>query len=174
MFIQCLRSEPEVFDPVTFHKGINIITGERSGSGKSDKKTNGVGKTLLLSFIDFCLLADYKKNRIYKVPIDVISLETKIIVEITCNKKTISIHRSRGRNNSPVIYVDGNAHNFSKIEHARKYLFRLIFGENEDYSLRSMLSVFKRTEKIGYANIINPDGVDFRISNLICIYLNLI
>lgn len=162
MFIQCLRSEPEAFDPVTFNKGINIITGEKSGLEKSGKKTNGVGKTLLLSFIDFCLLADYKKNRIYKVPVDVLSLETKIILDIQCHKKSISIHRMRGKNNLPVIYVDGQANEFSKIDHARQFLSKLIFEKDKVYYLRSMLSVFKRIEKIGYANVTNPDGSKFQ------------
>ena len=80
MIIKSLQSQPEIFEPIFFKSGINIITGEGSitDNNKLSKKTNGVGKTLLLAFIDFCFLSDYKKNKIRKVQETIMSKRTKI------------------------------------------------------------------------------------------------
>lgn len=158
IIVKSLRSEPEVFSPVPFGPGVNIITGERSGNTKADKKTNGVGKSLIINFIDFCLLADYKKNRICKIPEDVLSLDTSIILEIKCGENIVFIHRTRRGQDTPSIFVNGRKIEFTCLDDARKYLFKLIYGKDEVYSLREMLRAFKRTERDGYGKIDNPDG----------------
>jgi uncharacterized protein YydD (DUF2326 family) len=159
--LKCLRSEPEIFDSVEFTSGVNLITGERSGNTKSEKKTNGVGKSLLINFIDFCLLADYHKNRIFKVPEDVLSPSTNIILETQCGENSVFIHRSRKEHDTPSIYVNGEKTRFSCIDDARKFLYKLIFGKEEIYSLREMIRAFKRVERDGYGKIENPDGGNF-------------
>ena len=63
--INKLYSIPESFEPVSFDSGINIILGEKD---VSSNKTNGVGKTLLIEFINFCLLKEFKSSRVSKIP----------------------------------------------------------------------------------------------------------
>ena len=55
-----LYSEPSIFDPIEFESGINIILGERS---ESSNKTNGVGKSMSIEFINFCLLKKVSESR---------------------------------------------------------------------------------------------------------------
>jgi uncharacterized protein YydD (DUF2326 family) len=155
MLIKCLRSEPEVFDPVEFKEGLNIITGERS---ETNNKTNGVGKSLLISCIDFCLLSDYKKSKISKVPEDSLSLTTDIILELSSFGNNIVIRRNIKQNDKPIIYVNGTAKPFSNLGDAQKFLRKCIFGEQTSLSLRQLLRVFKRAEKTGFNNIDDPDG----------------
>lgn len=51
--INKLYSEPEIFTPISFDFGVNIIMGEKSE--KTNKKI-GVGKSVCIEFINFCLL----------------------------------------------------------------------------------------------------------------------
>ena len=46
-----LSSEPECFDPIEFHTGVNLILGERSdGTDPQGRKLNGVGKSVCVDF----------------------------------------------------------------------------------------------------------------------------
>ena len=53
MKLRKLYSEPPIFDPITFYDGLNIILGDKNNT---KDKTNGVGKSLAIDFINFCLL----------------------------------------------------------------------------------------------------------------------
>lgn len=159
MQLKRLHSEPEIFDPIEFQPGLNIITGERLGDSKAGNKTNGVGKTLCIHFLDFCLLSDYAKNRISKVPTETLGDATDIILEISSNSKNIAIRRNVKNYDTPTIYVDGTAKPFSSVIDARKYLFKCLFPNDFDCSFRQIIRAFKRTENIGYNSIDNPDGV---------------
>lgn len=55
--LKVLTSSGEVIRDVPFHKGLNIILGERCTDSGS---TNSIGKTTLLRAIDFCLGGDEK------------------------------------------------------------------------------------------------------------------
>ncbi|MCS6066847.1 AAA family ATPase [Klebsiella variicola subsp. variicola] len=63
--INKLYSEPLSFEPIEFKEGINLILGE---SDESSNKTNGVGKSLLIEFINFGLMKDYSRSRLSKNP----------------------------------------------------------------------------------------------------------
>lgn len=164
MILNSLYSEPETFDPVKFYPGINIITGEKSGQTESGNKTNGVGKTLLFNFIDFCLLSDYSKNRIKTVPKEIIKPTTKIVLEFTHKEKKFVVKRSRQDEGTPQIQVNGSFINFNSIDDARKFLFTEIFNDRFNLTFRNMLRIFKRTENSGYLEIDKPDGS--RIQNI--------
>ncbi len=162
MFIKSISSEQNSFDPVKFHRGINIITGERtqisSNTTKSEQKTNGVGKTILLNLIDFCLLTEYNSSsRIFKIPNDVLPPSDNIILELDVNGRSIQVRRSRSRASSPVIF-DGTTNHFTSLNEARQYLYSLVFGHKGD-KFRSYLRPFRRKEIVGFNKIDNPDGL---------------
>lgn len=54
-----LTSPSGLFEDIVFKKGLNIILGKYSKSGKD---INGIGKTTIINFIDYCLLADGPKS----------------------------------------------------------------------------------------------------------------
>lgn len=66
-------NKPEKFEPIEFNDGLNIILGEMRLPENKDKDTHNLGKTTLLTLIDFCLLKKkassfflYKHNEIFK------------------------------------------------------------------------------------------------------------
>lgn len=72
-----LSSPSGLFEKIEFKDGLNIILGRYSKSGKD---INGIGKTTIINFIDYCLLADGVKSELFKdkyafLKSDVIKLE---------------------------------------------------------------------------------------------------
>lgn len=60
--INGLYSENHIFEEISFHDGVNIILGEKyDDSFIRGRKTNGVGKSMSIEFLDFCFLNDYDK-----------------------------------------------------------------------------------------------------------------
>lgn len=57
-----LTSGTNLFNPVVFKDGLNIILGKYSNS---DKDINGIGKSTIVKLIDFCLLADGPKKTFF-------------------------------------------------------------------------------------------------------------
>ena len=74
--INKLYSEPEVFDPIIFNAGLNIIMGDKSES--TDKKI-GVGKTMSIEFLSYCLLKKYSDTRLSLIPKSAFGSEVKIV-----------------------------------------------------------------------------------------------
>ena len=59
-----LYSESNIFEEISFHDGVNIILGEKyDDSSVKGRKTNGVGKSMCIEFLDFCFLS-YSIQRI--------------------------------------------------------------------------------------------------------------
>ena len=57
--INRLYSENNFFDEIVFHDGVNLILGEKyDNSSVKGRKTNGVGKSMSIEFLDFCFLGD--------------------------------------------------------------------------------------------------------------------
>lgn len=50
----------QLFDTVTFHDGINFIFGIKD---ETEESLNGIGKSLLLDFLDFALLGSFNLNK---------------------------------------------------------------------------------------------------------------
>ena len=71
------------------------------------RKTNGVGKSMSIEFLDFCFLSDYEKCRICKIPKEVVPLEEEIILDLEIGKEEITIKRSRKGSEQPVIIRNG-------------------------------------------------------------------
>ena len=64
-----LYSIPKIFDDIIFKDGLNMILGEKCDENNpTGRKTNGVGKSICIEFINFCLLKEYDKSRIAKIP----------------------------------------------------------------------------------------------------------
>ena len=59
-----LYSENNIFEEITFHDGVNIILGEKyDDRSVKGRKTNGVGKSMSIEFLDFCFLNDYENTK---------------------------------------------------------------------------------------------------------------
>jgi len=70
MFLIRLYSQPEgLFPAVEFRNGVNFIFGKKDTESDKKDSLNGIGKSLLIDLIDFCLLATLRPDhnpRLYK------------------------------------------------------------------------------------------------------------
>ncbi len=123
---------------------------------------NGVGKSLLIESINFCLFKKTEDSRISKIPD--INLDPKIYIcldlEIESDEriKKVQIRRNRTEHDPVSIFVDDEEKSFDKIDDAKKYVEYLFFGDKsvEHPSLRSMLSILIREEDSLYKDILKP------------------
>lgn len=168
--IKKLSFSPNTFqgrklESIEFEKGLNFIVGDKSDSAKNMKeqnKMNGVGKSLLIESINFCLFKKLEESRVNKIPD--INLDPEIYIcldlEIESEKiiKKVQIRRNRQEKSPVVVFVNDEEKSFDKIDDAKKYIEHLFFGEKkfEHPSLRSLLSILIRDEDSQYKDILRP------------------
>ncbi len=136
MYLNKLYTGPvNLFQPVGFHSGLNFIYGIKDNPLDSNESLNGIGKSLLLDFLDFALLSHFNSSsnsrlaRAYKNA----GLNSHyVILEFEIDNKAYSIMRYFDTPSSP--YFSDNTGNRKKykLRDLQKYLFKLIF-ERKDY-----------------------------------------
>lgn len=62
IILKKISSETDLFEPVEFHIGINLIKGEYQTGRKERGELNGIGKSTLVRLIDFALISDGGKD----------------------------------------------------------------------------------------------------------------
>lgn len=150
------------FKEVNFTKGLNIVLGSKSSDSDDKDTRNGVGKTLLIDIINFCLGAHIDKNSKLK-KIDLIKDWTfSIIIDLYDTKCTIY----RSIEEPGIVFVKGDFSNFPKqpqptldghyykLKDWTELLGNYNFDLNEtlDYkpSFRSLISYFIRNTPEAY------------------------
>lgn len=156
-----LYSEPEVFDPIQFESGLNIILGEKS---EDSKKTNGVGKSVCIEFLNFCLLKKTNESRVMLIPDSILESDTKIMLDLRVNDSNLTITRTKKNPNTVSIHKEGKEIVFDDLEDASNYLGNLYF---ENYaatvprlSFRTLLSPILRDERSEFKDIIKSHDTD--------------
>lgn len=152
--IRKLYSEPSVFDPISFEDGINLILGETT---EGNVKTNGVGKSMAIEFINYGLLKRHEESRVSLIPEQTLPSDTLICLDFEINSKPITIKRSVKDHKCPTLIMDGKKIPFTDIEDATSYLTTLLFGSCNDESIpsfRAMLAPLIRDERSEFKSII--------------------
>lgn len=154
--INKLYSEPEIFTPISFDFGVNIIMGEKSE--KTNKKI-GVGKSVCIEFINFCLLkriSDSRLNLIPKKNAEIIDSQIKL--DFDFNDKRVIISRSIGKPEQVSIQIDGERNHFEKLDDASEYLGNLYFekypAKTKRLSFRNLLQPIIRDERSEFKDLI--------------------
>lgn len=154
--INRLYSEPEIFTPISFYFGVNIIMGEKSE--KTNKKI-GVGKSVCIEFINFCLLkrmSDSRLNLIPKKNVEIIDSQIKL--DFDFNDKRIIISRSIGKPEQVSIQINGERNHFEKLDDASEYLGNLYFekypANTKRLSFRNLLQPIIRDERSEFKDLI--------------------
>lgn len=182
--INKLYSSPNLFESIEFHNGVNLILGEKVKKPKDEKrknkKTNGVGKSMSVEFINFALLKDENDSRVMKIPLDKIPKDFKVKLDLTINSQKITIERNWHQPDKPIIYTQNEVVSFNNIADALQFLHELTFNslndkETEYPSFREMVSLLLRDEDSEFKTILSCHSVDKRIpaSNLIATHLYL-
>jgi uncharacterized protein YydD (DUF2326 family) len=161
--INKLYSEPFSFEPVEFKAGINLILGEKD---ESSNKTNGVGKSLLIEFINFALMKDYSRSRLSKIPSKDFPGNTFVCLDFTIDKHHIIAKRSVFEENTPTLYIDKVRKEFTSIEDVNNFLTTLMFRDTNSKThptFRSMLGPLIRDERSEFKSIIDCYDTKARI-----------
>ncbi|MGB0838518.1 MAG: DUF2326 domain-containing protein [Chitinophagales bacterium] len=150
-----LYAEPAIFDPISFEYGVNIIMGESSES--SDKKI-GVGKSICIEFLHYCLLKKYSESRLALIPKNVIEPDTKIKLDLDFNTEKLTIIREFNNPKKVTIFKNGEEIIFSKIDDSSEFLSNLYFKNYPSHikriSFRNLLHPIIRDERSEFKDII--------------------
>ena len=152
-----LYSSPSVFEPILFEMGVNLILGEKADENtSSNRKTNGVGKSMSIEFINFCLLKGKTDSRVMKIPNDILPNDTQIILDLEINKKPISIIRTKGKPDNPLFLIENELTEFKNLDDASNYLTTLLIDTSIDGSpsFRQLMNLMIRDERSEFKDII--------------------
>ncbi|GAA3607810.1 DUF2326 domain-containing protein [Flavivirga amylovorans] len=154
--IKKLYTYPEIIKPIYFKKGLNFILGEKD---ESSNKTNGVGKSMSIEFLNFCLLRKKTGSRVFKIPKAILNPDTKICLDLKINNKDLTIIRTVATDDKPEITLDGNTVTFDSIENALNYLNDLFYTNkskiNLNPSFRELLNPSIRDERSEFKDIVS-------------------
>lgn len=163
--INRLYSEPQIFTPIAFDYGINIILGEES---QSTNKKIGVGKSICIELINFCLLkriSDSRLNLIPKIHTEII--ESQIKLDLDFFNKELTISRSIKNPEQTTIFVNGEEKNFDRLNDASEYLGNLYFERFPTslmrLSFRNLLQPIIRDERSEFKDLIQSHDTTKRI-----------
>lgn len=164
-----LYNASNLFDPIKFKPGINLILGEKYDEETiSGRKTNGVGKSLSIVFLDFCLLSDYSHSRIRKIPEEVFPLEEDVKLDLVIGSNNLTIIRNRKNAEQPIIIRNDTVIKFEKIADARSYIQDLLYSVSRASSVPSMRSLFSlliRDEESEFKDILSCHNLAQKIPN---------
>lgn len=173
-----LYSENNIFEEITFHDGVNIILGEKyDDRSVKGRKTNGVGKSMSIEFLDFCFLNDYEKSRIVKIPKEVFPVEENVILDLDIGQEPVTIKRNRKQADKPILIREGKTVSFDKIQDARDYLTGIIFSKlngKKVPSFRNLFSILMRDERSEFTDIIKCHDLTKKIPDDLSAHLYLL
>lgn len=165
--INKLYSEPEIFEPVVFSDGVNIILGEKSNATTGNgRKTNGVGKSMSIEFINFCFLKQFNDSRIKLIPEDVLHEDVYIKLDIEIGMHKLTMMRNKKNESKPIIKKDEEKIYFEKLDDAQMFLKGLIYSNlNGEIvpSFRSLIAPLIREERSEFKNILECYNVSKKI-----------
>jgi len=171
-----LSSEPECFDPIAFHSGVNLILGERSdGTDSQGRKVNGVGKSVCVEFLHFALCRRYSETRVSKIPEDILPQGLIVVLDLSIDSNRLQIRRAIANPEQPMIVSsNGTETVFESLEDATQYLGDLLFAGQENagqLSYRQVISLLMRDEGSGFKSYIKPHDISKRVPDDIAPHL---
>jgi uncharacterized protein YydD (DUF2326 family) len=149
-----LYTDSGAIDPVLFRDGINIILGERD---VTSAKTNGVGKSLCVEFINFALLKSKAQSRVSKIPRSAFDPDVEICLDVEIHDQAYTIRRSLADSERPTIISDGIIHRFDKLDDATRFFTEKIFVATDGVvtpSFRKVMGPLIRDERSEFKSII--------------------
>lgn len=156
-----LTANKESFRPIHFKNevGLNFIVAIQKNPESSDKgnTTNGVGKSLIVALIHFCLGSSKKDSFKKDLP------GWSFLLTFRIGNETFKSERSTDEQN--VIILNGQEISLSKFKSKFESLLFDIPANTSELSFRSLLPFFIRPRKASYINYNNPNAVknDYQI-----------
>lgn len=164
-----LSSTPEVFDPIVFTTGVNLVLGERAGkgSGPQKNKVNGVGKSVFVDFLHFALCRGYQDTRVSRIPPGTLPPDLVVVLDLEIHGSPYQIRRAIATPGQVTVIdkTQASTRTFPNIDEANHFLGDLLFigqplaGQT---SFRQFLSLMMRDEASGFRDYLNPMSPDKR------------
>lgn len=164
-----LSSSPEVFDPIVFTEGVNLVLGEKveKGTGSQKNKVNGVGKSVFVDFLHFALCRGYQDTRVSRIPPGTLPPDLVVLLDLEIHGSTYQIRRTIATPGQVTVIDEKQttSRTFPNIDEANQFLGDLLFigqplaGQT---SFRQLLSLLMRDEASGFRDYLNPMSPDKR------------
>lgn len=139
-----LSSPTELFSEIVFKDGLNIILGNYSKSGKD---INGIGKTTIINFIDYCFLANGPKSLLFSEKYSFLKNE-KISLKFSIGENEYSIERDF-QNKNQAILTRNSGHKESYTDTDLRLILGAEMGKGSNYEgiydplwFRTLMSFF--------------------------------
>jgi uncharacterized protein YydD (DUF2326 family) len=161
--IKKLYSEPEIFEPITFKDGFNLILGETT---EGNVKTNGVGKSMAVEFINYALLKRHNDSRVSLIPEECLSRDTTVCLDFELNGHIITCKRVISDHECPTLVINGERKKYSRLSDANDHLSSLLFTDvtyENPPSFRMMMGPLMRDEGSEFKSIISCFDTNKRI-----------
>lgn len=149
-----LYSVPKQFETITFVDGFNLILGETT---EDNVKTNGVGKSMAIEFINYGLLKKHIDSRVALIPEQDFPSETTICLDFEIADIKITSKRTPKENECPTLVIDGISKVYSNLSDANNHLKSLLFKNvqrDNPPSFRAMMGPLIRDEGSEFKSII--------------------
>jgi len=150
--INKVYSDNDLFREIQFKDGLNLILGDNSvnNDGKTvDKHQNGVGKSLAVELIDFCLAIRSDQSRIMMINDKYLPKEAYVNLEFTCDTGTYTV--SRNKKGSFRLKKDDEEYKDYGYEEIKKHLHIIIGLGNSPISVRDYFNFFIKREDYDYS-----------------------
>lgn len=130
-----LSANKDTFHTITFKDGLNLIIGKQANPSDKNKKNtyNGVGKSLIIYMIHFCLASNKMKVFEERIP------QWEFTLEFEIDNIMFVVSRNTSKQNE--IYLNGKKYSLSKF---RKYMLSKVFNLGEKENSLSFNTLFPR------------------------------
>lgn len=146
-----LYSDDGFFKEVRFDTGINLICGEKSLNPDgtiASRKQNGVGKSLIIELINFCLLKSSYYSRVTEIKEEYLPKESFVSLHFRFNDNDYIF--SRNRKGKVRIKEDGEDFVEYSFEDAKETLNKILGFTNQPISARDYISFMIKEEDYSY------------------------
>lgn len=146
-----LYSSDSLFKEVSFKKGINLICGEKSLNPDgtiTSRKQNGVGKSLVIELINFCLLKAGYYSRVSGINDEFLPKDSFVNLHFRFNGKDFILSRNR-RGKIRLKEGDEDFRNYS-FDDAKEMLNKILGFTHKPISIRDYLSFMIKEEDYSY------------------------
>lgn len=162
MILEKIYSEPAgLFQEIIFKKGVNFIYGKKD-SKDSKKSLNGIGKSLILDIIDYCLCSNMSERLKLAQQKEALGLsQYSAVLEFRVGAAKYVIKRSFAKTSEITLTDQGEESTYTLAE-AKKFLCDLIFrdsGYEGKYSnswFRDLIAFFLKIQQWKKGDFVDP------------------
>jgi uncharacterized protein YydD (DUF2326 family) len=152
--IHAVRCDHPSFNTVSFKSGFNVVLADKTSQSSIKDSRNGLGKSLLIEIIHFCLGASKTNNPLFSK--DVLQQIKSWTFTLDFELEGQRISASRQMTNPKIIVIDNGKKQFSESEWT-EFLGKKMFGlpaKTSKYSpsFRNLISYFIRRDDYAFSH----------------------